>query len=249
MRGVGSHGRDQNLRRGPSLPVIVASQNRLLSGIAFRLDLPRAPSSRKQRGTWVQESCRNAKKRVWVKRGQRGRGAGLGCSARRRVPPQKQGETLSFMSLRICWILKMARRTGLPCCKLAYYHPNDAADTLPGYECWSAAFEQLRAKAEQGEEVYLDVYGATNPAEFFAVATEAFFEWPHEMRANNPELYAELKRFYRQDPVQWTPASQKPDNVAACMNRGAAKQARGDLDGALADNIKAISITTGDASI
>ncbi len=49
----------------------------------------------------------------------------------------------------------------------------------------------------------LRVYSATNPAEFFAVATESFFEWPHEMKANSPQLYEELKRFYRQDPVQW----------------------------------------------
>ena len=47
----------------------------------------------------------------------------------------------------------------------------------------------------------IDSYGATNPAEFFAVATEAFFERAREMRARSPELYEQLRRFYRQDPA------------------------------------------------
>ena len=46
----------------------------------------------------------------------------------------------------------------------------------------------------------LDHYGATDHAEFFAVATEAFFERPAELRQERPELYAALSRYYRQDP-------------------------------------------------
>ena len=44
-------------------------------------------------------------------------------------------------------------------------------------------------------------YGATNPGEFFAVATEVFFEQPRELRAFEPSLYDVLLRFYRQDPA------------------------------------------------
>ncbi|MCU1603371.1 MAG: hypothetical protein JWO22_4080 [Frankiales bacterium] len=44
-------------------------------------------------------------------------------------------------------------------------------------------------------------YGATNPGEFFAVATEVFFEQPVELQENEPELYDVLQRFYRQDPA------------------------------------------------
>jgi len=44
-------------------------------------------------------------------------------------------------------------------------------------------------------------YGATNPGEFFAVATEVFFEQPRELAAQEPELYDVLRRFYRQDPA------------------------------------------------
>jgi Mlc titration factor MtfA (ptsG expression regulator) len=44
-------------------------------------------------------------------------------------------------------------------------------------------------------------YGATNPGEFFAVATEVFFEQSRELAAYEPELYGVLARFYRQDPA------------------------------------------------
>ena len=68
------------------------------------------------------------------------------------------------------------------------------------YVAWARAmrpeFDRLRARPETSA---LDEYGATDAAEFFAVATEAYFERPGELRARHPELYAELKRFYRVD--------------------------------------------------
>ena len=48
------------------------------------------------------------------------------------------------------------------------------------------------------------VFDYRPPAEFFAVVTEAFFERPRALRAKHPELYAELARFFRQDPVRYT---------------------------------------------
>jgi Mlc titration factor MtfA (ptsG expression regulator) len=48
----------------------------------------------------------------------------------------------------------------------------------------------------------LDQYGAVNPAEFFAVATEFFFERPIDLKRLHPDLYAQLKLFYRRDPAQ-----------------------------------------------
>jgi Mlc titration factor MtfA (ptsG expression regulator) len=47
--------------------------------------------------------------------------------------------------------------------------------------------------------------GATNPGEFFAVATEVFFEQPRELAGLEPELYDVLTRFYRQDPAAREP--------------------------------------------
>jgi Mlc titration factor MtfA (ptsG expression regulator) len=58
--------------------------------------------------------------------------------------------------------------------------------------------------------------GATNQAEFFAVATETFFERPHELRRQYPELFAELHRYYRQDPaVRVPPPEPGPEPLAA----------------------------------
>jgi len=62
-------------------------------------------------------------------------------------------------------------------------------------------FLELREQAQHGEPTSLDAYGATNEAEFFAVATEHFFDRPHALRASEPELYAVLSAFYRQDPA------------------------------------------------
>ncbi|MGC1720405.1 MAG: zinc-dependent peptidase, partial [Isosphaeraceae bacterium] len=61
--------------------------------------------------------------------------------------------------------------------------------------------DQLRRETEQGRTDVLDEYGATNPAEFFAVATECFFEKPIQLQRKHPQLYEELKAYYRQDPA------------------------------------------------
>ena len=77
-------------------------------------------------------------------------------------------------------------------------------------------FAALRAANETGIPTLLDTYGATNPAEFFAVATEAFFERPRALRHQHPSLYRELKRFFRQDPVLFSsePAPQRKTDGA-----------------------------------
>ena len=66
-----------------------------------------------------------------------------------------------------------------------------------------AAYRQLQADAVNGAANVLDAYGATKPAEFFAVATETFFERPNDLRAQEPELYDELSQYYRVDPAIW----------------------------------------------
>ena len=61
-------------------------------------------------------------------------------------------------------------------------------------------YAELVRETEEGRASVLDQYGATNPAEFFTVATEAFFETPSKLRARHPQLYAELMLYYQQDP-------------------------------------------------
>lgn len=83
-----------------------------------------------------------------------------------------------------------------------------ALATRAEYLAWARVmqreYEALRNADATGAPSVLDTYGATNPAEFFAVATEAFFERPHALRAKQPELYEEFARFFRQDPLTYS---------------------------------------------
>ena len=73
------------------------------------------------------------------------------------------------------------------------------------YRSWARVlmkeYQALGQAADRGQKTLIDQYGATEPAEFFAVVTEAFFEMPEALNAKHPELYAELKKFYRQDTL------------------------------------------------
>ena len=85
------------------------------------------------------------------------------------------------------------------------------------YRSWSETlsrdFALLRREAYWGQRDVLDPYGATNPAEFFAVATESFFEQPHALAARHPALYAEFEGYYRVDPRAWFPApAEEPEH-------------------------------------
>jgi len=86
----------------------------------------------------------------------------------------------------------------------------DGAPILAGrssYTAWarvlSREYERLRKRVDKGKKSVIDAYGASHPAEFFAVASEAFFEKPQQLRSKHPELYAELQKFYRVDPQEW----------------------------------------------
>ena len=61
-------------------------------------------------------------------------------------------------------------------------------------------FVALRDRLARAEPSLIEPYAATSPAEFFAVATELFFEQPQALAAERPELYEQLKRCYRLDP-------------------------------------------------
>ncbi len=62
-------------------------------------------------------------------------------------------------------------------------------------------FAELSRKLHDGRPSDIDSYGATNPAEFFAVVTEMFFEKPRALKQRHPALYGELAAFYKQDPA------------------------------------------------
>ncbi len=90
---------------------------------------------------------------------------------------------------------------------------NDVMDGLPvldsdsHYASWTDVLRKeyslLQEDAKRGVPQVLDEYGAASPSEFFAVATEAFFETPVELEDEHPKLYAELNKFYKVDPGRW----------------------------------------------
>ena len=86
----------------------------------------------------------------------------------------------------------------------------NGAPALPrgmAYRDWSrvlgAAFAELQHRAALGEPTLLNPYGATDPAEFFAVATEVFYEQPAALATAHPALYGCLRGYYQVDPQGW----------------------------------------------
>jgi len=78
-------------------------------------------------------------------------------------------------------------------------------ESSSAYRAWadllSSEFSEHLARVERGESTTLDPYGAENRAEFFAVATEAFFEKPVQLRSARPDLYSLLVSFFNLDPM------------------------------------------------
>ncbi len=80
---------------------------------------------------------------------------------------------------------------------------------------FGAAYEHLRGRVEREEAVGIDPYAAENPAEFFAVTSEAFFETPQAVLTEYPEVYRQLAAFYRQDPAARLAGAGQPAELAA----------------------------------
>jgi Mlc titration factor MtfA (ptsG expression regulator) len=71
-------------------------------------------------------------------------------------------------------------------------------------EVFLTAFDGFRKQVDRGKRVKgLDEYGAEDEEEFFAVATESFFERGAYLKTNHPQLYQVLSEYYNQDPAAW----------------------------------------------
>jgi hypothetical protein len=66
---------------------------------------------------------------------------------------------------------------------------------------FSAAYENLCARVDAGEDTAIDPYAASDPAEFFAVLSEVFFETPTLLQVEYPAIYQQMRLFYRQHPL------------------------------------------------
>jgi Mlc titration factor MtfA (ptsG expression regulator) len=86
------------------------------------------------------------------------------------------------------------------------------------YRSWAAVlsrdFANLQVDAMHRQRSVLDHYGATSPAEFFAVVTETFFGKPYQLAERHPALFAEFEKYYRVDPRAWQDAPAPPAAAA-----------------------------------
>ena len=71
------------------------------------------------------------------------------------------------------------------------------------YQRWTCVLSKEYQRLQGGRKGVIDQYGATNPAEFFAVVTETFFERPVQLKTKHPALFEEMKSFYAVDPSDW----------------------------------------------
>jgi len=78
----------------------------------------------------------------------------------------------------------------------------DRAEYNDWVQTCSREYLRLKHDTQKGKKSFLDAYGATNEAEFFAVATEQFFDQPLSMIKHAPDLYRVLMEYYRQDPSE-----------------------------------------------
>jgi Mlc titration factor MtfA (ptsG expression regulator) len=85
-------------------------------------------------------------------------------------------------------------------------HGESLSEQKRRYADWArimrSEFEQLCSRVQRGQSSLLQEYGATNPAEFFAVATECFYTKSRQMRETHPELYDQMKWYYQLDPAR-----------------------------------------------
>jgi Mlc titration factor MtfA (ptsG expression regulator) len=83
----------------------------------------------------------------------------------------------------------------------------NGAPPLKTYHTWALVmghdFKELCEKVMKHKKDVIDAYGATNPAEFFAVATEVFFEKPEQLKRDHPEMFEQLEKYYKVNPTEW----------------------------------------------
>ncbi|GHT87757.1 hypothetical protein AGMMS49543_24520 [Betaproteobacteria bacterium] len=86
-------------------------------------------------------------------------------------------------------------------------------------EAFSAAYARFCAQVDADEETALDPYAAEHPAEFFAVALEAFFGAPTALRAAFPAVYAQLATYYAFDPAAGESKQKRKANSVADIRK------------------------------
>lgn len=57
---------------------------------------------------------------------------------------------------------------------------------------------------DAGHKTFIDPYGATAAEEFFAMVVELFFERPADLKDEEPQIYAQLSKFFKLEPINWS---------------------------------------------
>jgi Mlc titration factor MtfA (ptsG expression regulator) len=81
---------------------------------------------------------------------------------------------------------------------------HEVGDYREWAEVLGREYEQFAERVSRRKNKVIDEYGLTSPPEFFAVATESFFEKASSMQRKLPDLYEQLKKYYRVDPASWS---------------------------------------------
>jgi len=132
------------------------------------------------------------------------------------------GETWPRGTLVLAWDAVVNGAKGLEGCRNVVLHEFahqldyldgkvDGVPPLPGElrsswpEAFGRAFRRHEKRVALGLPTLLDPYGVKSPAEFFAVAVEAFFMCPRAFKARHPALYRQLSRYFLEDPARWMP--------------------------------------------
>jgi Mlc titration factor MtfA (ptsG expression regulator) len=85
-------------------------------------------------------------------------------------------------------------------------------------ETFRIAYEDFCARVDAQEDTLIDPYASESPGEFFAVLSEVFFELPDVLQDEYPAVYAQLRRFYRQDPAARLRRPLETSGAAASWN-------------------------------
>ena len=131
---------------------------------------------------------------AWANRGRATWWSWPGTASCRAPLTSMTGTTSCCTSSPTSWIRRTAPAT-------AHRSFPAAPCTSPGRGCWATTSISSCGIPQRHHRTLIDRYGATSPAEFFAVVTETFFEKPRQLRSKYPELYLQLQQFYRQDPA------------------------------------------------
>lgn len=126
--------------------------------------------------------------------------------------PENDGESRSSGSVIFSQerILRDAAFSGNAQNVILHEFAHQFADTEPLFfrreslAAWELLFQKEMARLQsETSDTILDEYGADDPAEFFAVSTEAFFGTPHALQRSHPEVYDALSEIYNLDPGSW----------------------------------------------